>query len=525
MNNEYIDQLNDIGSLLSTEKNLDVLMEKILITAKKLTNCDAGTFYLVDEDEQSLQFTVVQTDSLNIKMGGTAEQIHWPNLKLYNEDGTKNRTNISVNSVLNDELINVVDVYKDTKYNFEGAKSFDEVTFYRTTSMLVVPMKDHENDIIGVLQLINKKDDDDNFVAFEKADEKLITSLSSQAAISITSSRLVVGLEALLNAFIKSIATAIGEKSKYTEGHINRVAELSLMIAEAINEDKDGIYKDKNFSSDELKQLDVAAWMHDIGKITTPEYVVDKSKKLETIYDRINTVKVKFELIKKEKEISLLKKILVEKDENIIAELKSQYELELKELDDDFDFINASNTGGEFMSDDKIKRIEQIASKVLKVGDKEENLLDENEVYNLSIRKGTLTNEERDIINNHAKISFEMLDSLPFPKKLRDVPAMAGGHHEKISGKGYPFGLKGDEISFESRILAVADIFEALTASDRPYKEPNSLNQSIKILSFMIKDEELDGDLVKFFVDKGLHLEYAEDNLMPEQIDEVTIKF
>ena len=523
MNNEYIDQLNDIGSLLSTEKNLDVLMEKILITAKKLTNCDAGTFYLVDEDEQSLQFTVVQTDSLNIKMGGTAEQIHWPNLKLYNEDGTKNRTNISVNSVLNDELINVVDVYKDTKYNFEGAKSFDEVTFYRTTSMLVVPMKDHENDIIGVLQLINKKDDDDNFVAFEKADEKLITSLSSQAAISITSSRLVVGLEALLNAFIKSIATAIGEKSKYTQGHINRVSEISLAIANAINEDKDGIYKDKYFDKDQLKEIDVAAWMHDVGKITTPDHVVDKATKLETIYDRIETIEVKFELLKREKEIELLRKINHEPNIEKIDHLKSVYKNEITTLNNDFKFIKEMNKGSEFMDEEKIKRVHNIAKKQIIMHHKKQNLLTENEVYNLTIKKGTLTQEERFVINNHAKLSIDILNSLPFPKKLKNVPTIAGGHHEKIGGGGYPFGLKGDEISFEARIIAVADIFEALTASDRPYKEPNTLNQSIRILSFMVKDGELDKDLVKFFINNNLHLDYAKDNLLEHQIDEVTV--
>jgi hypothetical protein len=205
--------------------------------------------------------------------------------------------------------------------------------------------------------------------------------------------------------------------------------------------------------------------------------------------------------------------------------LKEEFENTIKQLDDDFDFINASNTGGEFMADEKIERVKTISKYQVTIDGKPTDMLSQNEVENLCIRKGTLTEDERFIINNHAKVSYDMLASLPYPKKLRNVPTLAGGHHEKICGGGYPFGLKGDEISLGARILAVADIFEALTASDRPYKSPNSLNTSMKILSFMVKDGELDGDLVKFFAQNNLHLKYAEDNLMPEQIDEVTVSF
>lgn len=520
----YIEELNEVGHALTSEKNLDVLMDKILTAAKKLTNSDAGTFYLMSDDEKSLQFTAVQTDSLNFRLGGEHGKVPWPNLYLHDENGLENDINISVHCALKDMLINIPDVYLSTKYNFEGAKAFDGSTGYTTKSMLVVPMKNTENDVIGVLQLINKQDNDGKFCEFTQEDEKLILSMSSQAAVIVTNAKLTQGLEDLLEAFMRSIATAIGEKSKYTGGHINRVAELSMIIAKAINEDTEGKYKDIFFDEDELKELDAAAWMHDIGKITTPEYVVDKAKKLETIYDRIDTVKVKFELLKKEKELEFFKEAftLDSKEKENIEKLFRQ---EIQNISEDFLFVEQMNTGGEFMSDDKIERIKNISKYKVTIDGETINILNENEVKNLCIRKGTLTEEERFIINNHAKVSYDMLASLPYPKKLRNVPQLAGGHHEKICGGGYPFGLKGDEISLGSRILAVADIFEALTASDRPYKQPNSLNTSMKILSFMAKDDELDRDLVKFFAQNALHVQYSKDNLLPDQLDEVTVNF
>ncbi len=513
---EHIEQLYDIGYALTSEEDFNHLIEKILSGAKKLSNADAGTIYLFDKETQSLKFTIVQTDSLNFKIGGAKdEDVSWPSLPLYYDDGTKNDLNVSVVCALEDKLINIEDVYKEKEFKFDGAKAFDNATGYRTKSMLVVPMKNHENDVIGVVQLINKLNDEDDIIKFTEDDEKLILSMASQAAVIVTNNILINDLEELLNAFIKSIASAIGEKSKYTVGHINRVAEISRLIAEAVNEDEDGIYKDKNYSEDELNEIDVAAWMHDIGKITTPEYVVDKSRKLETIHDRIEGVRYKFELLKTQLELAVLKGELSQED----------YSSKLKELDEDFAFIEKTNVGSEFLVDEAVERIEKIAQNKVFIAGEEQNLLNEDEVKNLSIRKGTLTDEERFVINNHALVSIKMLDSLPFPKKLKRVPEIAGGHHEKIVGGGYPYGLKGDEISFEARILAIADIFEALTAHDRPYKNANSLNQSMRILKFMVEDGSLDKDIVKFFVDKKLHLKYAEDNLAPSQIDEVTVEF
>jgi len=514
--NYYIDQLNEIGHLISEEKDFQVVMKKILTTAKKLSNADAGTFYLLSSDEKSLEFTAVQTDSLNINLSKAEGTIPWPNLPIYTDNGENNNINISVYCALHSKLINIEDVYHSQEFDFQGPRAFDESTGYRTKSMLVVPMKSYDNTVIGVLQLINKKDYEGMSIPFEKADEKLILSMASQAAVSITQARLVQDLEKLLDSFVQSIATAIGEKSKYTQGHINRVASLTTSIANAVNENND-FYKDKYFNEDQMSELDLAAWMHDIGKITTPDHIVDKATKLEKIYDRIKMIEVRFELLLNNRYIQMLEEKALSPEN--IKKIERKYNEDIKQIKSDLEFLQTTNFGGEFMADDNIERVYTIAEYQIEVNGEQQNILTQDEIKNLCIQKGTLTEEERLIINNHAKLSYDILNSLPFPNKYKRVPEIAAGHHEKINGKGYPLGLKGDEISFEARIIAVADIFESLTASDRPYKKPNTIKQSLRILKFMVKDGELDEDLVKFFIDKKLYLDYAKNNMNESQID------
>lgn len=526
----HINKLIDIGYSLTSEKDFDALMEKILISSKQLSNADGGTLYLVSEDERSLEFKVVHTDSLKIQMGGKSGAITWSALKLYNADGSQNWEQVAALCAISGKLINIPDVYQAEGFNFEGTKKFDSRTGYRTTSMLVVPMKNHENKVIGVLQLLNKINETNEIIGFTKDDEKLILSMSSQAAVSISNNRLIEDLEKLLMDFIKSTADAISEKSKYTGGHINRVAELATIIAKAIDEDE-GLFKEKKFSEDELQQIDIAAWMHDIGKITTPEYIVDKATKLETIYDRIETVISKGEIIKRDLEIEYLKNTLQTTDESQRQEHYTLFQKNLKEIEDDIAFLKVANKGSEFMSDLFLNRLKLIAQKTLIIDGKERTLLSQNELYNLSIRKGTLTTEERTIINNHVIVSYNMLNKLTFPKKLKRIPVIAGSHHKtiRVDENGRHGGYGAESImalpmSLEDRILAVADVFEAVTASDRPYKDPNSLNHSLQILASMTKNDELDYSLVKFFIDKKLYEEYSLHNLKKEQIDTVTVK-
>jgi len=520
-----VQQLIDIGHSLTSEKDFNVLMERILLGAKDLSNADGGTLYLLTEDEKKLKFEVVQTESLNIKMGGTQGKITWPELPLYLENNQKNDNMVAVLCALEGELINIPDVYETEGFDFEGTKKFDCSTGYRTKSMIVIPMRDHEDTVIGVLQLLNKHDENEEVITFTKEDEQLIASMASQAAISITNNRLIEGLENLLDSFIKSIATAIGAKSPYTGGHINRVAEIAEILLQAVNEDNT-VYKDLTFHENDIKQMNKAAWLHDIGKIVSPEHIIDKGVKLETIHDRFETVETRFEVFKKDIEIEYLKNCHNEKDQNKIDTLTKKFQNEIIQLEDDLQFIKTSNTGGEFMENENIERIEEIAKRKVAVNGKILALLTENEVYNLSIKKGTLTEEERFIINNHVAISYDMLKELPFPKTMKRIPVIAGSHHKKVKGGGYAAEEILDlPMTIEDKILAVADVFEALTANDRPYKKANSLNTSLRILSFMVKDGDLDKDLVKFFVKSNLHLEYANKYLKKDQMDEITVDF
>lgn len=507
---EHIHQMHLIGSALSAETNLSKLLEMILFHAVDNLQCDGGTIYLTSKDEKFLEFKVVKNISLKIEMGGTKGEITWPALPMYNGDGSENHSMVAVHCALQEKIINIPDVYDNKKYNFEGTKKFDKNTGYRSKSMLVVPMKNADNEIIGVCQLINHIDSKSGeIIPFNEENIESLSALASQAAVAITNTQLIHDLKELLESFIKSIAAAIDAKSPYTGGHVRKVAKITMMIVNAINNTKDGKYKNVHYDTNQLNELRISALMHDIGKITTPEYVVDKATKLETIFDRIELIKARFEILKRDVEIALLKGELTQKE-------ASQ---KLEKLNEECKFIQKSNIGSEFMSDDKIERLKEIASREYELNGVKENLLNKEELENLSIRKGTLSDKERKIINNHAAMSLKMLEALPFPKKLNRVPEIAGSHHEKLNGTGYPRGLSAKDLSLESRVLALADIFEALTASDRPYKEAKTLSESMKIIDYMVKDGDLDSDLVEFFVKKKLNLKYAQEELKSEQID------
>lgn len=523
---KHIKQLTQIGLALSAEKNISKLLESIVDEARELSNADAGTLYIVDKDNNELRFEILQNDTMNTRMGGTSgNEVNLPSVPLY-VDGEPNHSNVSSYVALTGETINIPDVYEAEGFDFTGPKKYDESTGYRSKSMLVIAMKNHENVIIGVLQLLNAQDlETDVVVAFSAEYVSLIGSLASQAAVALTNTQLIQDLNNLLYAFIKSIATAIDEKSPYTGGHINRVVDLTMMIAEKINEIEEGQYKDVFFSEDEIEELRMAAWMHDVGKITTPEYVVDKATKLHTIFDRIHLIETRFDLIAKsienkhlEKKIKLLQN--GKGSESELKCLEDELSGDLTGLREGFDFIKARNISGEFMSDENIAQMHEIAKKTYVVNGLAHPYLTENEVENLTIRKGTLTDREREVIENHATMSLKMLNQLPFPRKLSMVPEYASSHHEKLDGSGYPRHLTEKDLPLQSRIMAVADIFDALTAKDRPYKKPMKLSQVIKIMGFMKKDKHIDPDIYDLFLNSGLYIEYAKKEMNPEQIDE-----
>ncbi len=523
---KHIKQLTTIGLALSAEKNINKLLEIILEYARDLSHADAGTLYIIDDDE-NLGFEIMQNDTMKTRMGGTSGvEISLPKVPLY-VNGKPNHSNVSSYTALTGETVNIPDVYEAKGFDFTGPKEYDAATGYRSKSMLVIPMKNHENKIIGVLQLLNSKiPETDKVTEFSKEYVDLVASLASQAAVALTNTQLIQDLENLLYAFIKSIATAIDEKSPYTGGHINRVVDLTMMMAEAINKTDQGALGGAFFSKDELEELRLAAWMHDVGKITTPEYVVDKASKLETIFNRIKLVETRFHMIAKSIENeSLQQKIELMQnqtdDETNIKRLDEELAVQLKSLKDDFNFVKECNQSVEFMSDDKIDRIKEIATKTFISPEGEQPYLTEEEVENLCIRKGSLTEKERKTIENHASMTKKMLNELPFPAKLGRVAEYASSHHEKLDGSGYPLGLLEKELPLQSRIMVIADIFEALTAKDRPYKKPMNLSQAIKILGFLKKDKHIDPDIHDLFLERRLFYKYAQKEMAPEQIDEV----
>lgn len=517
----------EIGMSLSGEEDVNRLLEMIIHEAREITDADAGTLYMVTEEGTHLRFVVLQNDTMNTRMGGTSGvEINLPPVPLY-VDGKPNHANVSSYVALTGELVNIADVYESEDFDFTGPRKYDEATGYRSKSMLVIPMRNHENDVIGVMQLLNAQDIRNLGEIGEFSDDRvaLVASLASQAAAALTKTKLIQDLKDLFYAFIKSIANAIEEKSPYTGGHINRVVDLTMMIAEAVDKAEEGPFADAHFTEDEMEELKLAAWLHDVGKIITPEFVVDKSSKLETIFDRVHMVAARFDLIAKNMEAGFLarKVALLEQggSKAKLARLDKEMTAALKELADERAFALSCNEPGEFMSDERIERLKGVAAKTFEVNGETQTYLTDNEVENLCIRKGTLTEEERKVIENHATMTGKILGELPFPKKLSRVPEYARGHHEKMDGSGYPFGLKGDELPLQARIMAVADIFEALTAKDRPYKKPMPLSMAVRILGFMKKDYHVDPEVHDLFLCSGLFKEYADRELLEWQVDDV----
>ncbi len=576
-------KLLDIGLALSTERNSVRLMEQILNEAKGMCNADGGTLYRVVDDDKRLRFEIMRNDSLNIYNGGTSgHEITLPPVELYNpETGHENKHNVASYCALSKKTISIDDAYEFDGFDFSGTKKFDEATGYRSTSFLTVPLYNNEGRVIAVLQLLNAQDrETGEVVPFDRELQPFVEALAAQAAIALDNQLLVEAQKQLLASFIELIAGAIDAKSAYTGGHCQRVPLLTDMLAQAAVNQREGLFADFDMTEEEKYELHIAGLLHDCGKVTTPEYIVDKATKLETIYDRIHEVRMRFEVLKRDAEIEYLKALQNVEDAAHKDQLEQDYAARLKQLDDDFAFVAECNVGGEFMAQERLDRLEEISnltwmrtlSDRLGIGHEEktrkemlgpeqnlpyeenvladrsdhifprldtgifeegnpfgfdlvppENLYNQGELYNLKVKAGTLTEEDRFKINDHIVQTIIMLDQLPFPRHLSKVPEYAGGHHEKMNGTGYPCKLKATEMSWPARMMAIADIFEALTAADRPYKLPKTLSQSLKIMSFMAKDEHIDKDLFKLFLISGTYKDYADKFLKPEQIDEVDI--
>jgi len=531
-----LEQLNEIGSALSQEKDIDQLLEKILLAAKTITRAAGGTLYVLESSDEGprLRFAIMRNEALDIAMGGTTgNPIPFYPVHLYGKDGKPNNQMVAAYAALTGKTVNIADAYSGEGFDFSGTRNFDKKTGYRSKAFLTVPMKNHEGEIIGVLQLINRMDPTTNEIGpFTSSDQRLAESLASQAAIALTNRQLINQLEVLFESFIALINAAIDEKSPYTGGHCQRVPALTMLLAEAVNETYDGPLREFKMSDKDRYELKIAGLLHDCGKVTTPVHVVDKATKLETIFDRINLVDTRFEVLKRDVEIEALKRELdlLRKpgpSETGIREQLVQIDRDSKsklgELESDREFLRHCNVGGEVMSSEAQERVARIGTgrKWVDVSGNSAEFLTPDEIKNLTIARGTLTGEERQTINHHIVATIKMLEALPWPKHLSKVPEYAGGHHERMDGKGYPRGLRREQMSVQARVMGIADIFEALTAKDRPYKRGKTLSESLKILGNFRLNGHIDPDLFDVFVRKKVYLRYAEQFLDREQIDEV----
>lgn len=530
-----LEMLNRVGVSLSRECDVAHVMEGLVDAAMAITGADGGTLYRIKEDRSALVFDILHNQSMGIRMGGaTGSPIDLPELALILPNGQPNDTLVATYAAMHDCTVNIPDVYEPVEtgqpeFDFSGTKNFDQRTGYRSKSFLTVPMKNHDDELIGVLQLINAMDAQTGAIqAFSLTDQSLAESLASQASIVLNNRMLIEQLEHLFESFVELINNAIDEKSPYTGGHCQRVPLLTMMLAEAAHATKTGPLAAFEMTERDRHELKVAGLLHDCGKITTPVHVVDKATKLQTLYDRIHLVSTRFELLKRDAQIAALRQQLALRpvvDGVAEAQIEAQVHAECAQIEADRDFLRHSNTGSEAMSEQDQQRVRDIAVQRTWCNLQGETVscLTEDEVENLTIRSGTLTRAERKIIDHHIVATINMLETLPWPRHLQKVPEYAGGHHERMDGKGYPKGLTREQMSWQARMMGIADIFEALTAADRPYKKGMTLSQALGIMRKMRDGGHIDPDLFEVFVRSGVHQRYADQYLNPSQIDVVDL--
>lgn len=520
---KHIQQLTKIGESLSSETDLDKIFDMILDEGVAFTKADGATIYKVNDDATALEFEIIYNGTMQMRQGGSHGPVNWKPVPLYDKHGNPELSHIVTAVYHKKKGLCFDDVYQTKEYDISGTISFDKSSNYRCESMLTLPLKDHEDTVLGVIQFINPLDENGKVSSFTDEHRAMLSSLASQAAIALSNRKLIESLENLLMEFMRSIASAIERKSKYSSDHITKVALLTDMIAKKINETDRGHFADVHFSANELKEISMAGWMHDVGKIITPEFVMDKSTKLERIMDGVELVIARINNIK-----TLLKYLRLKLSETEYQSfVKEHFPIQVQDpesyMEEASHFIQKLNVGGEFVLDEDIARMREVASIDFEYDSQHYYILDETDQKNLSILRGTLNDEELKIMRSHVSVSWEMLSQLSFPKKYQNVALYASQHHEALNGKGYPRGLKNGQLPLQSRMIAVADIFEALTAADRPYKTPKTLAESLNIMANMVKYGHLDADLVDFFLDSGLYLEFAKAKMKPDQIDDVDI--
>jgi HD-GYP domain-containing protein (c-di-GMP phosphodiesterase class II) len=511
-----IQRLTEIGRALSSERDLSSLLERILAEARRFTSADAGTIYML-RDDGALHFEVMHNDTFGTYLGGSSGNPIPSSLNPVALD----KAHVSGYSALSGETVNIPDVYAAEGFDFSGTRAYDQRSGYRSKSMLVVPMKNHESTVVGVLQLINAKSPrNQQFIPFSDRIVDLVESLASQAAVALTNTQLIQESRALFEALIRVMAKAVDKKDPTTAGHTERVTQLSVALAETVNETTEGELAGVRFSEQDLEELRIAGWLHDIGKLTTPEPIINKGKKLEAFFDRVAVLKERFQAIKAirrsqgwEEQARLLRSG-APKREIREAECRCRHDMDL--LEEELGFLISCNEPVEDLADPRFERLKSISEKTyVDLEGRPHPYLTEDEMENLSIRKGSFTPNDLQIMREHVSVTMELLNLVPFTKRLAHVPLYAGQHHELLDGSGYPNRLSGQELPLLSRILTLCDIFDALSAKDRPYKKAYSLETCLNILAKEMAGK-LDSRLVELFIRNrlwervGLHRESEE---------------
>ncbi len=492
----HVEDILNIGTALSAEKDHNRLLEMIVTGARHITNCDAGTLYL--KQDNHLVFKIIQNNTLNIYLGGSGEAIDIPPVPL-------TREHVSAYAAITGRPVNIPDVYTYDGFGFDfdlsGPRNYDKMTGYRTGSMLVAPMENHESEIIGVLQLINSLGKDNKTVCpFADHYQKVIESLASQAAIAITNAKLIVEIENLFNSFVEVMATAIDARTPYNANHTRRVALLARATAKAINQAGSGKYGQEHFNSDRIKQLTMAGWLHDIGKISTPLSVMNKAtrldEKLELVMLRMDYIFTAAQAASLERQLKLLE----EGRSGEAAEERRRLEEKLARVEEIKKLILKYDNPAIVIDQAVANNLCEAAAYTYRNNDGEvKRYLTDRELESLCIQRGSLTGQERKIIEDHVVVTEKMLNKIPFIKKFSKVPVYAAMHHELLNGKGYPRRLAGADIPLEARILAMVDIFDALTAGDRPYKKAMPAAEALRVLGLMVKEGKLDAELLEIF--------------------------
>jgi HD-GYP domain-containing protein (c-di-GMP phosphodiesterase class II) len=502
-----ITRLNQIGIALSSEHNLNKLLELIVKEARSFTDADGGSLYIKENDKQNkenykLNFLVAQTESLERRTDGKLL------FKSFYVPLTKE--SISGYVAITGETLNIPDVYHippTVEYRFN--KDFDVKMGYRSKSMLTVPMRDHQDEIIGVLQLVNSMDRSGKVVSFKKEYESLILSLASQAAVAIRNAKLIEEIRELFRSLVRYSAKAIESRSPHTAGHSGRVTKYSVRLAEAINEESDGRWGKVKFTPEQIEELRMCGWLHDIGKIGVKEAVLEKSMKLneaemESIAQRFETIKTIYALRALQQKLELAKSGRAEAA--LLQEIDARVQNEIKALDGDLEYLRSINIPDDSRPPEEYKRLREIAERSYHdLNGELRYFLTSDEYKNLNVKRGNLTFDEIQEIRKHVEYTLGILRKIPFTKDLENIPVYAASHHEMLDGSGYPEGLKGDAIPLQARILCVSDIFDALTSPDRPYKKAKPIDVSLQILQEDAAKGKLDTDVVDLFIRRKLY--------------------